>query len=244
MPDFYGADLAFIHDSAFGALALGAAEHVCAQLHHAGYHDGTIIDLGCGGGVLARTLVDAGYSVRGIDLSEPLIERARQRAPEARFEVGACYDAEFEACVAVTAIGEVLSYSFEEPDAGDRRRALFARVHAALKPDGLLVFDIATPERAPHDGAQHVETRGEGWRVEMTVEGDRDRTILTRHITTARELKGHTRIAKETHRLRLLDADLVQAELRTAGFEVETLGGYPGIGFPRGLIGFSATRRP
>jgi SAM-dependent methyltransferase len=38
-----------------------------------GIHDGLIVDLGCGSGLWARGLVDAGYRVLGIDISEAMI---------------------------------------------------------------------------------------------------------------------------------------------------------------------------
>ena len=46
-----------------------------------------ILDLGCGGGQLARALSKQGARVTGIDPAEQAIEAARQAAPEARFEV-------------------------------------------------------------------------------------------------------------------------------------------------------------
>ena len=48
----------------------------------------TVLDVGCGAGVpIDRSLVDAGYDVVGIDISARQIELARERVPEARFEV-------------------------------------------------------------------------------------------------------------------------------------------------------------
>ncbi|WP_406496258.1 class I SAM-dependent methyltransferase [Streptomyces sp. NBC_01604] len=47
---------------------------------------GAVLDIGCGSGVpVARTLVDAGYRVAGIDISEVQIRRARERVPQAEF---------------------------------------------------------------------------------------------------------------------------------------------------------------
>ena len=43
--------------------------------------DATILDIGCGSGKDAQRLVDMGYKVTGIDLSEGLLEKARQLHP-------------------------------------------------------------------------------------------------------------------------------------------------------------------
>lgn len=47
-----------------------------------------VVDAGCGGGALARSLADRGFDVFGIDPQARLIEAARARCPAARFEVG------------------------------------------------------------------------------------------------------------------------------------------------------------
>lgn len=46
-----------------------------------------LIDLGCGGGRTSGALAEAGYTVTAIDLSQPLIEHARQRYPGLDFRV-------------------------------------------------------------------------------------------------------------------------------------------------------------
>lgn len=238
----YREDLAHIHDTAFGALAEHAAVLVCERLAACGRLHGRVVDLGCGGGVLARRLVDTGYAVRGVDLSEALIARARARVPEGHFEVGSVLDVALETCVAVTAIGEVLGYAFDEANTPARRQALFTRVHAALEPRGVFVFDMAGPERAPAEGVQRVTTSGEGWSVHMEAEADPERRVLTRRITTRRRIDGQERTDHETHRLWLVEPAQVVDELGAAGFEVETVQAYAGLPLPPGLTGFIASR--
>lgn len=48
---------------------------------------GRLLDLGCGAGRTSGDLAKAGYLVTAIDLSQPLIEHARQRYPEVDFQV-------------------------------------------------------------------------------------------------------------------------------------------------------------
>ena len=44
-----------------------------------------LLDLGCGGGMQARRYIQLGAIVTGIDVSQPLLEIARKRAPKATF---------------------------------------------------------------------------------------------------------------------------------------------------------------
>src|SRR5690242_8102807 len=46
-----------------------------------------ILDVCCGSGYLAALLTDRGYRVAGFDLSPVMVEIARKRVPQARFEV-------------------------------------------------------------------------------------------------------------------------------------------------------------
>lgn len=47
---------------------------------------GDVLDVGCGAGVpVARTLVDAGFKVTGVDVSSSMLELASVHAPEASF---------------------------------------------------------------------------------------------------------------------------------------------------------------
>lgn len=55
--------------------------------------DGTVLDVGCGNGVISRALGKEGFRVRGIDVSEKTIETARQQStlPNVQFD---CVSAE------------------------------------------------------------------------------------------------------------------------------------------------------
>jgi 2-polyprenyl-3-methyl-5-hydroxy-6-metoxy-1,4-benzoquinol methylase len=64
----YGSDLAFIHDDGFGQFAAGGAQELLEELSRIGISAGTVLDIGCGSGITARLLTDAGYSVVGVDL--------------------------------------------------------------------------------------------------------------------------------------------------------------------------------
>lgn len=48
---------------------------------------GKILDLACGPGMLTKHLIDKGLQAEGIDLSTDMIEIARQKVPQAKFQV-------------------------------------------------------------------------------------------------------------------------------------------------------------
>jgi SAM-dependent methyltransferase len=71
-----------------------------------------ILDIGCGPGLLARRLVDAGATVTGIDPGEPALDKARAAVPEARFEAASAEalpfpDASFDGAVLLNALHHV-----------------------------------------------------------------------------------------------------------------------------------------
>jgi len=120
--------------------------------------------------------------------------------------------------------------------------ALFRRVHHALRPGGLLVFDVATPGRGA--GPPVRWHAGDGWVVVARVVEDVRRNILTREITTFRRIGRTWRRSDESHRLRLYrPADVLRA-LSGAGFGARRVGGYGKLRLPRGWVGFVAQRRP
>ncbi|MGH9145123.1 MAG: class I SAM-dependent methyltransferase, partial [Vicinamibacterales bacterium] len=102
------------------------------ELSRVGLATGTIVDLGCGSGILARHLTDAGYAIVGFDVSDAMVAIARTHVPNAEFHVGSFVTARIPSCVGVAAIGEVLNYAFDDGNDPSACRQLFSRVHKAL----------------------------------------------------------------------------------------------------------------
>ena len=69
----YKADLAYIHDVGFGDFARNSAPALLEMLRSNGVSKGLVVDLGCGSGLWARELSDAGYGVLGVDISPAMI---------------------------------------------------------------------------------------------------------------------------------------------------------------------------
>jgi SAM-dependent methyltransferase len=175
-PMFYGPDQALIHDRAFGDLARRAAAYLRPLLDEAGLRHGTVVDLGCGSGILASILTDAGYDVLGVDVSQDMIELASANAPKASFRHGSLLDVELPAAVAVTAIGEALNYATDPRashaqlerlaasgtrGARSRRRLLVRRGHAGATRSGSDRPPISRPRRldALHAGRRERRSR-------------------------------------------------------------------------------------
>ncbi|MBN2702092.1 MAG: class I SAM-dependent methyltransferase [Methylothermaceae bacterium] len=243
MQSAYKEDLAYIHDAGFKALAENAVSEAIDSLRCAGIHNGLIVELGCGSGITSRILSNAGFDVMGIDLSEPLVEKARERVPEGRFKIGSFVHTEIPQCVAVTAIGEVLNYTFDSANNADLRDKLFRRIYQALNPGGLMIFDIAGPARAPSFGSRKTFVEAPDWAVLVEVEASEDQRHLIRNITTFRRQGDGYRRDREIHRLELINELELAEHLERTGFRVRRLSRYGSFSLPQGLFGFMA-RKP
>jgi SAM-dependent methyltransferase len=224
VPRWYGEDLAYIHDAGHADFALRSAPGILEILERGGIKDGLVVDLGCGSGQWARELVDAGYRVLGIDISESMIEISRKRVPEAEFRVGSLFEAEIPPCQAVTAISEVLNYLFDEEAGG--LRPLFRRVFEALAPGGVFVFDVLGPGQVPPGATARGFRVGEDWAVLSEREEDAERGTMERRIVSFRKVGEHYRRDDEVHHVRLYDPSELSAELGEVGFEVRTMRAY------------------
>jgi 2-polyprenyl-6-hydroxyphenyl methylase/3-demethylubiquinone-9 3-methyltransferase len=140
------------HEGDVHAIALLRAEtpmrleYVLSALEKSGVKPGArVLDVGCGGGLLANPLAAAGFRVKGVDRSAPSLEAARARVPAGADAVYAVGDAlklgETPGSYDAVLLMDVLEH-LEEP-----ARAV-AEAARALKPGGLLLFHTfnRTPE--------------------------------------------------------------------------------------------------
>jgi SAM-dependent methyltransferase len=238
MTDFYRDDLAYIHDAGFGHFARAAAPVVLEALRRKGIERGLVVDLGCGSGILARALSKEGYDILGIDISPAMVALAQARVPRGQFRVESLLTAEILPCVVVTAVGECLNYLFDGRNSKTKLAQLFRRIYAALRAEGLFLFDVAEPGRVPGTGLERSYFEGDGWAALVTSEEDRHRKLLTRRITSFRQVGDLYRRDQEVHRQRLLSRSELTSELRKIGFRVRTLRSYGPLRFGRGHVGF------
>jgi SAM-dependent methyltransferase len=241
MSESYKDDLAYIHDRGFGDFAKNSAPGLLMMLRQAEIATGLVVDLGCGSGLWARELVDAGYDVLGIDISSAMIDIARRRVPQGEFHVASLLEAKLPACDAVTSLGECFNYLFDKSNSIRQLRRLFRRIYTALKPGGLLIFDIAEPGRGKGPRQRHKQ--GDDWAVIVEVDEDRSTDRLTRRITSFRRVGELYARDEEVHRLQLYSRSEVANELRAAGFRVRTVRAYGEQTMIEGCVGFVA-RKP
>jgi SAM-dependent methyltransferase len=97
---------------------------------------GEVCDMGCGPGHIARYLRDAGTSVFGLDLSRRMIEVARQRNPDTRFQEGnmLALDLPSATLAGIAAFYAIVNIPKESLP------SVFREMERVLRPGGLLLL--------------------------------------------------------------------------------------------------------
>ena len=224
MRSFYEADLANVHHSGFTELADLGGNELLKVFEAEDLPSGCVIDLGCGSGVWARKLVDRGYEVLGIDVSQSMIDLARRNAPGAEFQIASVYDAALRPCAAVTALGEVLNYCAGGEPSNQTLGALFESVADNLKEGGVFVFDVIVES----DGVSlegRSWRRGPDWAVLWEVSAS-ERNLLSREIIVFRKIGDDYACSSEQHQIRVFDPAEISQLLSRAGFRVTVSSSY------------------
>ncbi len=242
MASFYREDLAYVHDVGQAGFALRSAPGILRIFRDNGIPDGLVVDLGCGSGLRARELLRAGCGVLGIDISDAMVEIAREKAPGAEFRVGSLFEAPIPPCDAVMAVGEVLNYLFDPENEKRGLEGVFGRVYGALRPGGVFVFDVLGPGQVPPGTTARGCRVGEDWAV-FSEREDAGRGTMERRIVGFRKVGEHYRREDEVHRVRLYEPYEVAYGLDRAGFEVRTMDSYGGHTLGENHAAFVA-RRP
>ena len=100
---------------------------------------GQVLDAGCGTGIpFTRDLVDNGFQVMGIDISQKMLDLAKQHVPEAIFETGDMTALDFEDN---SFDGIISTYAvFHVPRM--EHFTLFQDFHRILRKDGVLLLSL------------------------------------------------------------------------------------------------------
>lgn len=231
--DFYQTDLAKVHDAGYGDFARKASEQLLHHFRRHGVIGGTVVDLGCGSGIWAERLVEAGYRVFGVDYSEAMIALCRQKVPQGEFVRGSLLEVPLPPCQVVTSMSECFNYLFDDANNTDAGLyVLFRRVYDALTAGGLFVFDFqqSTPLL---DGVKRVHFReAEDWSIISEATVSQKERLYTRHITLFYRDGDRYRRSVETHQTRLLDSRRLASQLREVGFKVHVRRGYGSFALP------------
>ncbi|MDE6598299.1 MAG: class I SAM-dependent methyltransferase [Clostridia bacterium] len=105
------------------------------------------VDIGCGNGYFTRALIKAGYTVRGIDVSPQMLDKAQQislkEGVRAEFLLGDITKLKLPAKVDfAVAINDCINYVPKE-----KLKSAFGKVYDCLKTGGAFIFDISSPNK-------------------------------------------------------------------------------------------------
>lgn len=186
----------------------------------------SVLDVGCGTGAHARSLLDLGFEVDGIDLEPGFVEVAGRKCPESGFEVGDMTDFTLARRYdAVTCLFSAIGYVRTEI----ALHSAIQRMRDHLNPGGVLLVDPWFEPGQLTDGWIATVT-GEQDGVAVTrmsrtvVEGAMSRLEFEYLIGTAAGIERRS----EVHELGLFTRPQMEAAFRAAGLSVvrkpETLG--------------------
>ncbi len=193
-------------------------------------HDGLVLDLGCGTGMLTRLLAAQGYDMIGVDLSDEMLEIAMEKqaelceGPDTGNQKNILYlnqdMREFElygTVRAVVSICDSMNYLMEYEDLVQVIRL----VNNYLDPGGVFIFDLNTLYKYQEElGEQTIaENREEGsfiWENFFDGEEMVNEYDLTLFI---REEDGRYRKYEETHYQRAYTLDTVKQAVEDGGME-------------------------
>lgn len=136
-----------------------------------------LLDLCCGSGRHATSLVEKGYQIMGVDANAQAIERARAACPQGRFVVGDMR--------ALTVLGETfdgvvnLWHSFGYFD-DETNQEILRQVHDVLRPGGRAIFDIYNRDHFGRRPAVEIAERaGKIVHTSRSWDGPRQRVTLS-----------------------------------------------------------------
>lgn len=179
------------------------------------------LDLACGTGPHVRHFIDAGYQSAGLDINQPMLDRAALRCPEAQFSLGDMCG--FSVAAPVDLITCFL-YSVHYSGGIERLKACIASAHAALATGGVFCFNAVDKRRIDNGSfVSHTDTLDEArfaFRSAWHYEGEGERQSL--RLSIERTLAEETQVWHDEHPMVAVSFDELQA-LLAPYFEVHVL---------------------
>lgn len=148
-----------------------------------------LLEIGCGGGLLLREVVESGSQATGLDHSEEMTRLARQRAPGAEVVVGSAEKLPFEDRTFTAVAMSIVFFFLSDP------AAVLSECRRVLAGDGRLAVYTTGPElRGTPAAPEPIASRGrfyddqalaelalQGGFVEVEVVNDSGGQLLTAH---------------------------------------------------------------
>jgi SAM-dependent methyltransferase len=244
---YYKTDLAWVHHAGYSQHVDRACAGIVRLLRDSGLSAGArVLDIGCGSGLLARKLLDAGFAVHGVDASPAMIELARDYARGADFDVirlptgmVAGTDGALPEADAVVSTGHVLNYLDTRADVAQA----LGELACAVRPGGVMAIDLMTErycERLAND-AVHAKVEDD-W-VIVTRFSQPEPCRFDRVITIFRRAGDRWRRSDEYHRNLTFDADDALNVLRDNGIDARCRAAFGDEKLPEGLVVLTGVRR-
>lgn len=162
-------DLSGYYDLLCGDIDYVVQSDMVRRLHHLLGNGGrTHLDLACGTGPHIRSFMDFGYQCSGLDIHQAMLDRARQRCPEAAFSIGDMCDYGFDTRFDLITC---FLYSIHYSASIDQLKSCILSTHRALQNQGVFCFNAVdkrtidnaalTRRSVNQDGSQF--TFSSGW---------------------------------------------------------------------------------
>jgi ubiquinone/menaquinone biosynthesis C-methylase UbiE len=200
------------------------ADYLDELFERHGIGPGTLLDVGCGTGLVTMQMAQRGYRCHGVDISQQMIELARKNAAAAGVAIPyICQDAA-EMAVPLRRFDAVISLfdSLNNIIEPVRLAMAFERMYAHLESPGILIFDVNaeyaftsnmfSQRSTPLDGdLQYV------WKSSY----DRETRLCTVDMSfVSSPSNAPKRIFKERHIQRAYGKEEINAMLTAAGFDM------------------------
>ena len=182
-----------------------------------------VLDVGCGTGTLAFSLIASGYAVTGLELSEDMLVVASEKAKDKHIDIDLIHRdmreleglSGFE-CVLIAV--DSLNYLESEEDV----KQTFTGAHAALNEEGLLIFDVHTPHKMTEVFKDYLYVENDDeltyiWHVE---EGPHPLSIVHELTIFAKNENGNYTRTVELHNQRTFEMKQYSVWIVEAGFEI------------------------
>jgi ubiquinone/menaquinone biosynthesis C-methylase UbiE len=195
---------------------------------------GPILDLACGTGRTTLPMAEAGFEITGVDISEPMLERARQKAHERGLNVEFYQQDCSRLALPLTARMATMSgHAFQEFLTNEAQDGLLRSVSRHLEPNGVFIFDTRFPSQAnlhKPEGEQPWTTVTDpaGRTIVATVIWSYDPVAQVQDYTMIERISDGTGLIDEKRsygRLRYTWPQEIARLLRAQGFDLETLYG-------------------
>ncbi|MCL2254122.1 MAG: class I SAM-dependent methyltransferase [Lachnospiraceae bacterium] len=187
-----------------------------------------LLDLGCGAGIFAEEFYHIGYNVTGMDFSERSITYARNSAREKNLPITfhhrdyltMDFERQFDIITLIYYDFGVLSTK--------NRALLLEKIYTALKPNGILIFDIYTPyqysERHEYKSWEYAESGFFSGKPHLCLNSfyryDEQNTFCDQHIIITNHDVRYINIWEHT-----FTKDELSQNLSTAGFKIDNFYG-------------------